>query len=295
MDFLKNLRGLISFEVLTKSVPITFIYIITGSLLSGAFMFFATLAGMGTFASSFLRNIGWAIILLSVMLSYAGIFIIDEDKSKSIIGAMKDSLKKTHYIAAVAFGTIFGFFIIALFQVLISMIGFIPYAGAYIIALLTIPFFIINFVCVIICLCVFIIAPPMIVKGKTLKETALDSLKIIQSKWAEVLLYIGLSGFIIFIFLIIVFVAARYAGGVTKSVQWNIVDVYSKGMSYITGKSSMTDMIDKIVPSPVMVYGQNALRMILSVSYGIIVSVIMSFILAVYLQFTSSFSKNLND
>lgn len=293
MDLLNKFENMISFKSLRKSVLILWVFLLAGGIILGLFILLAMLAGKDSFWGSLLQNIGYLIMLIAVLMAYAGVYKTSGGESEfKVRSIIFDTVKKAHFIAAIAAGIMVAFLVIVLAEAAVSMLGFIPYAGPFILTLLTIPYFLINFICTVVMVCVFFMAPPMVIEGKSLRDIAGETAAVIKDKWAQLLLFVMVSGFLLFLFVFIVFIISRYAGGITKAVQWNLDPLYTKTLKAAVSNSSIADLVGKIVPAgPKTLPALEVLKGMMGVFYGIIYSCIFSLLLAVYFHAASLFYK----
>ncbi|HNR88408.1 MAG TPA: hypothetical protein PKM65_08720 [Spirochaetota bacterium] len=294
-------------ENFKKSFKLTWLYSGIGLLIFLVFLSFSGLVQDRSFFYYFFQNAGMFLMFTLLLMAYAGVYRITkfpEDATKVTRTSIRETAKKAHIIVGTSITTVIVFFAVVMIEVGISSISMIPYAGPLIIALFTIPIFIINFACLLLAICVFAIVPPLVGEFDSVKEIFTELRHIIRHRWLNVIIYLIISLSILFLSMVVIYFLVRYATGVTKAVQWKINAAYPKLMNALTLKSYFTDLIYKITPQPdpadaLKRYGMDLfhyldiLRYIVSISYLAVLSFIASFPLAAYFNISSAFFKSI--
>jgi len=190
-------------------------------------------------------------------------------------------------------GSLLAVFITALVELIPVFLGYIPYAGPVIVALLSVPFFIINFAIILAVALIWIVAPPMVAEGTPLKKLPLDLFSLARRRGLVILAYAAIIIAVTGILFMPLLMAVRYSAGITRAVEWNIAPAYPQIFKSIMRPSYITDIITKIAPhtDPIAVlqeYGSNIfnymemLGNLLKVLYGIMMAAIVAFVGAVF-------------
>lgn len=285
---------------------ITWFYIGLGSALSLIFIMLAGNFQQNSFFYFFTQNFGIFIFFTSLLAGYSGVYraVNSGSATINIRASIKNSLKRSHYILAVSFMTVILFSSIVLIETGFSMISEIPYAGPAIMALLTAPIFILNIFIVVAAVCVFAVAPPIIGEAEGMKDVVSEIRILVGREWLNIVFYLLISLSLLTLGIILIVIIIRYAGGITKAVQWKIIAAYPSSMKHLIAGSYFSDVIYKIVPSAdsmsaIRQYGSDILnyfkiiKYIITLSLLLIISFAVSFPLAIYFSLSSVYFKKI--
>lgn len=291
-----------------KSFALTWLFVGAGIILLVSCNLIADVMPAKSYFSYFFKDAGIFLMITSLLMAFAGVYRVTALKNGEVI-AVRESLKsvaeKSHYILGISFGTLLIFLIVVLLEVGFSSVSHIPYAGPFIAAILTIPIFVINLLCLILTICIFAVVPPMVGEAQNIKDFLNELKIIIWKRGLNVVIYVIISLSILAVSMVIIFFIFKFSVGITKAVQWKINAAYPKIISKKFAQASfLTDLVYRITPRPDPVaafrkYGfklfdyLNMLKFIISLSYMIVISFIVSFPLSVYFNFSSSFFRRI--
>jgi hypothetical protein len=287
---LDDFRNVFTREKLTRDFLVTLACIASGIVLFVALMFLARIPGKGTDVFFLLQNLGYFFLFAGLFLGYAAVHRGNVFKDeKSIKPLLLETAKKAHIIMGVLLGSLLVVFIVALVELIPVLLGYIPYAGPVIVALLSVPLFIINFAVIIGVVLIWIILPPMAAEGTALKKMPVDFYKLVKRRGMVIIAYTAITILVTGILFMPVLMAIRYSAGITRAVEWNIAPAYPAIFKSIMRPSYITDVITKIVPrtDPIAIlqqYGSeifNYIEMLgtlLKILWGIMMSAVVAFI-----------------
>ncbi len=305
--FTKDIMESFTFERFKKSFLITWFYLMIGLIL---FLFFLILSGLipkESFFYYFLQNIGMFILFTSLLMSYAGVYRINQYENAAEVKTsviFRDVSRRSHYLLGVAFITLILIGVIIFIEVGITALSYIPYAGPVLIAVLTIPFLMINVACVIMAFCIFAVMPAVISASTSFKEGLKEMLYLIRNKWLNVIIYLVISLSFLFLSMLVVYYLVIYSVGITWALQWKINVAYPQVISNMAFKSYLVELIRGITPKPdpigaYQTYGQSVftfidiLRYCIAISYMFVFSFVVSFPFAAYFNISSRFFSNI--
>lgn len=285
---------------------ITWFYTGLGAVLALSFFILAGIFPKESLLFTLIHNLAIFIFFISLLAGYTGVYraVNSSSEKVSIRSSIKDSLGLSRYIAAVSFIMVLLFSAVVAIETLFSMVSMIPYAGASIMAILTAPIFLLNIFIVIISVCVFAVAPSVISDTDGLKNIILEIKNFIIRDWLKIIFYLLLSLTLLALGLVLILIVIRYAGGITKAVQWKIMIVYPSSVNNLISGSFFSDLIYRVVPSgnPMLAlqqYGENLatllkiIKHILEVSFILIITLTASFPLAVYFSISAVYFRKL--
>lgn len=288
MNF-EDFKNAFTREKLTRDFLVTLVGIICGIILFVALMFLGRIPGKGTDIFFLLQNLGYFFLFSGVFLGYAAIHRgnVHRDE-KSVKPLIIETVKKAPVILGILLGSLLAVFIVALVELIPVFLGYIPFAGPVIVALLSVPFFIINFSIILIVALVWIVAPPMIAEGTPLKKMPLDFYTLVRGRGLIILAYAAIIIVVTGILFMPLLMAVRYSAGITRAVEWNIAPAYPQIFKSIMRPSYITDIITKIAPrtdpiAALQEYGSDIFNYIemlgtlLKVLYGIMMAAIVAF------------------
>jgi hypothetical protein len=298
---LENFKNVFTREKLTRDFLATLACIGSGIALFVAMMLLAKLPGQGTNTFFLLQNLGYFFLVSGVFLGYAAVHrgnIFSGEKS--VKPMILETAKKAHILMGVLVASLVSIFIVALVELVPVFLGYIPYAGPVIVALLSVPFFIINFALIIAVVLIWIILPPMVAEGTAMKKMPFDFFELVRRRGLVILAYAALTVVVTGILFMPVLMAIRYSGGITRAVEWNIAPAYPAIFKSIMRPSYITDIITKIAPrtDPLAVlqqYGSEVfnyiemLGLLLKVLYGVMIAAIISFMSVIFSNLLSIF------
>lgn len=302
MDLQNEIKSVFNTNNFKKSFWVTFFCVLIGFLLLFLFIIIIRLIPKDSSFSYLLQNGGLIFLFISLLLAYSGVHRLNTFTNTYTKDILKDILRRSHYILAISFAIILFLIVVTSMEIGISFIGKIPYIGPGVILLLTIPFFIVNFLSLLIALCIIIITPNMIGEGQSFAEIIINFSELIKRKWLNVFIYITISLVYLIISLILIYYLVGYSVGVTKVLQWKISAAYPKLLNVVSADSLLTDFADKIIPGPDPInafkrYGFKIFDLMVIVRYTIgffyfvVFSLIISFPLALYFNISSIFYK----
>lgn len=265
-----------------------------GIILFIVFLFLGKIPGRGTDIYFLLQNLGYFFVVSGIFIGYAAIHRGNvHDEEKTIKPLIIETAKKTHILLGILLGSLLAVFIVALVELIPVFLGYIPYAGPVIVALLSVPLFIVNFVIILAVALIWIVAPPMVAEGTPLNRLPVDFFTLARRRGLIILAYAAVILVVTGILFMPLLMAVRYSAGITRAVEWNIAPAYPQIFKAIMRPSYITDVITKIAPrtDPISVlqeYGGNIFNYIqmlgnfLKVLYGIMMAAIVSFIGALF-------------
>ncbi len=310
MDFKFNFDNIFNSEHFKKSVWITFLFMSLGFLILFICLVLADQVTEKKSLFYFLfQNIGIISFFISLLIAYAGVHRINSNtigSDLSVKQAFTETIKKTHYIIMITLGVFLSICIVASIEFGVSYISNIPYAGPAIISLLTIPFFMLIFLSLILSLCFFILTPPMVSDGKSIKEIVKDFRGLIKTKGLYIIVYSIVSMIFFFFCLKMVYYIAGYSTGITKAMQWKINIAYPKLLDIVIKQSYLTDILGKIAPKTntmdaLQKYGLEILdyvailKYIIGFSYYAVYTFIFAIPFAAFFNITSNFYKKIKE
>lgn len=279
---------------LLRDVELCCVFLCIGVVLLMAFLYGASFADRGGSLYFYLQNAGVFFLFLFLSMTYAGIHRGNIDlEDRTLRPALLFTLSRAHIIAGLIAGVLVAVLLVACAELLVSLVGYIPYAGPVIVALLSLPLFFINLVVVTAVVLLLIVAPPMIGEGVPLKKMAADIPSLLLKRWVIILGYGFVSLLSILVLFAPVLMLARISVGINRSVQWSISKIYSTEIfGAIIRNSYVTDIVGKIAPRPTEIqalneYGQGMisystiLLIILIIMYTIAMAVIVSFFVSI--------------
>lgn len=285
---------------ITQVFTITWFFIVLGSALSLIFILMAESFNKSGFFYFFLQNFGIFIFFISLLAGFSGVYRVVNSTSSEIKirDSIRDSLKRSRYIIAVSFMTVILFSSVVLIETGISMVSEIPFAGPAIIALFTAPFFILNIFIVVTAVCVLAVVSPVTGEVDGVKNIVSEISGLIKREWLNIVLYLLLTFSILVLGVILMVLVIRYAGGITKAVQWKIFLAYPPSMKNLVSVSYFSEVIGRIVPASnpmeaLQQYGNDLpgylkiIKYIITVSFMLVFSLLATFPFAIYFSFSS--------
>lgn len=286
-------------EKFTRDFLVMMINLVCGIILFIGFMLLGKIPGRGTQLFFLLQNLGYFFLLSSIFIGYAAVHrgnVFHEEKSVKPL--IRGTAQKSPVILGILLGSLLAVFIIALVELIPVFLGYIPFAGPVIVALLSVPFFIINFLIILTVVLIWIIAPPMVAEGTPLKKLPLDFFTLVRRRGLIILAYAAIIIVVTGILFMPLLMAVRYSAGITRAVEWNIAPAYPQIFKSIMRPSYITDIITKIAPhtdpiAALQEYGSNIFNYIemlgnlLKVLYGIMMAAIVSFMGALFFNLLS--------
>jgi len=296
----------LSSEKFLQVFVITWFFIVLGSILSLIFILIAGSFQKSSFLYSFMQNSGIFIFLTALLTAYSGVYRTVNSTSgvMKIRESIRDSLKRSRYVFAVSLITAALFLSVVLLEAGISMISVIPYAGPAIMALLTAPVFVLNIFIVTAAVCVLAAVSPVAGEVDGVKNIAVEIMALVKREWLNIVFYLLVTISLLILGIILIILVTRYAGGITKAVQWEIVPAYPPSMKNLVSASYFSEVVNKIVPASnpmaaLQQYGVDLpdylrlIKHIVAGSFVLVLSFLVSFPLAAYFSFSSAYFKKL--
>jgi hypothetical protein len=209
-------------------------------------------------------------------------------------------LKNFHRFILASFAiTGFAFHVIAL-TITLSLLGLVPKVGQLLVSLTTIPVFALNFTGILLALCLFIIAPALVMDIRPGIASLTRARDLIRDHWLVMTIYLLVSLSLLALVTVGIFYIAGHAAGISRAVQWNIGGQYPRIVDALAMKSFFSDIATSIAPAVEkmglaaaynlgpMTYGQ-LVTYILAGSYMTLGSILLALPLAVYFWVTSHF------
>ncbi len=292
------------FENFKKSFKLTWLYT---AIAVAVFLVFVLLSGLvpqRSFFYYFLQNVGIFLAFTALLASYAGVYRITtfpEGSTKVTRQSIRHTARRFHYMLGLALAMVVLFMIIVFIEVGITAISYIPYAGPAITTLLTIPLFLVNFACLLLAVCLFVIAPPLVAESQDMKEVIQELKLLLRSKWINLVVYMIISLAILFLSMQIIYYITRYAVGITKAAQWKLQFAYPDMVNKMGARSSVSDIITMLAPAGAM-QSQAAgmprefvsfLKGLVGLGYLAVFTFIAAFPLAAYFNVSSEYFKSI--
>ncbi|HOW84208.1 MAG TPA: hypothetical protein PK573_16715 [Spirochaetota bacterium] len=285
-----------------KIYGLTWIFVSAGLVLYALFVFIAFQTQPKGFVYYLLQNIGIFMFVASLMTGYLSVSIITpgSDSGSSILTTMKTAVKKTHYMLSASLAGVFLVTIMVVIEGLVAFLGSIDKAGPILLGLLTIPFFIANFGCIVFALCVILAAAPCAVNSTDMRGFIGGMKRLYRERLLSILVYAVISLSVLMLGIMVLYYFSGHAIGITRAVQFNIDKFYPKFLAGTGMKSFFTDIAVKIPPQNEMIgimgsyqlglmtYGQ-LITVIVTASYAVLFTLLIAFPLSVYFRVTSLF------
>ena len=295
---LDDFKKVFTREKLAKDFLVTLVCLACGILLFVAMLFLANVWGPGADLFFLFQNLGYFFLVSGIFLAYAAVHRGNVHGDKSIKPMLLETAKKSHIIVGALLASLLVIFIAALVELVPVLLGYIPYAGPALVALLSVPIFIVNFAVMFGVVLIWIILPPMVVEGTPLKKMPLDFFTLVRRRGIFIIIYATVIALAVGIIFMPVLMAIRYSAGITRTVEWNIAPAYPAIFKSIMRPSYITDVITKIVPktdpiAALQQYGSeifNYIEMLgsfLKVLWGIMMAAIVAFIGAIFANLMS--------
>lgn len=303
---LDQLKKYFTREKMIRDAIVTFICLLAGFLGLLAFFLLALIPDKGGSVYHLLDNLGIFCFFSGAILGYCTIHRENTGAGEhSVRSLLAATAGQAHIIIGILLASILLLFIAAFAELVLSLFGYIPYAGPVIVALLSVPLFAINAALIAALVLVWVAVPPMVVEGAPLKRLPFDFLTLSKKKGLVIFGYTIVSILVFAAIMGALLMIIRYAAGITRSVQWNISPAYPSVFKAIIRPSYVTDIIGKVAPqtdpiAALQQYGTeifNYVQMLgnlLKLLYGIMLAVLVSFFLAMFfnvLSFFHTFTK----
>ncbi len=288
-------------EKIKRDSLVSFIFICAGLILFALMFLLAGLAQRGGEIYHLLQNLGLFFLFASTVLVYAAIHRGNVASGVQTVRSLTmDTAKQAPAVIGILIGSIAAVFIASMAELVLSLFGYIPYAGPVIMALLSLPLFIINFVMIAALVMIWIVLPTMIGEGVAIKKMPVDFFTLMRKRG---LIIFGYTMITIVVFVILfggVLIVIRYATGITRAVQWNIAPAYPPMFKSIIRLSYFTEVIAGIAPrtdpiAALQQYGSSIFNYIdmlgslLKVIYGAALAAIVAFVLSIFFNVLSFF------
>lgn len=294
-----ELKKCFNMESLKRNALISLIFMFSGMILLVMLFALSFLADGSGDLRYFFQNMGFFFLFASLLMIYTAVH-----RANSMPGAhtvrslITYTLHRAHIIAGVLLGSVLAIFIMALAELVLSLFGYIPYAGPVIVALLSLLLFAINFALILTVLFIWVTLPPMIGEDSGLKQIPGDFLVLAKKRGAAIIGYTLVTLAVMTILLGMILVVIRYATGITRAVQWSISPAYPDIFKLITRPSYISDIVGFITPrtdplSALRQYGSGIFDYIglignlLKIVYGIMIAAILSFVFSIFFNILS--------
>ncbi len=283
-----------------QSFKLTWLFTCIGILVYFLFFLLSTLTPSGSYFYFFLNSTGIFLMFTTLLMAYSGVYQITtapNDSDDLTRNAIRETLKRGPVIMGIAFVTVILITLIVLIEVGLSVISNIPYAGPVLMALLTIPVFLVNFACLLVAVMVFALTPPLVAEAKTMRDIFIEIKISIMERWINVLMFVFISLAIFIVSVYVLHYLVKIAIGITMAVQWKVQAGYPPAIRSFTLTSYFTDLVRQIVPSISSASGytdlgdvfNSIIRYIITLSYAVLISFLISFPLTIYLNSSSVF------
>ncbi|HNW27135.1 MAG TPA: hypothetical protein PKN50_01555 [Spirochaetota bacterium] len=286
-------------EKIKRNSLVTFIFIIAGLVLFTLMFIIAALFQRGGSIYHLLQNLGIFFVFTGIVLAYAAVHRGNVSPGdQSVRSLAMDTAKQAPIVTGILLCSVIAIFIVALVELILSLFGYIPYAGPVIVALLSLPLFAVNFAVIAAVVMIWMVLPPMVGEGTDFRKMPLAFLTLMKRRGLIIFSYTMIT---IVLFVIIfggVLIVIRYATGITRAVQWNIAPAYPSVFKAIISSSYITDVVSIIAPrtdpiSALREYGSSIFNYIemlgtlLKVIYGVTMAAIVSFFLGIFFNILS--------
>ena len=283
-----------------QSFRVTWLFSCIGILVYFLFFLLSTLIPSGTYFYYFLNSTGIFLMFTTLLMAYSGVYQITtapDDAGDLTRNAIRETLKRGPVIMGISFVTLALVTILVLFEVGLSVISNIPYAGPVLMALLTIPLFLVNFAFLLIAVMVFALTPPLVAEAKTLRDVFIEIKISIMERWINVLMFVCISLAIFIVSVYVLHYLVKIAIGITMAVQWKVNAGYPPAIQAFTLTSYFTDLARQLVSGMSISSGygdmgeifNTIIRYIITLSYVMLISLLISFPLTIYLNSSSIF------
>jgi hypothetical protein len=288
-------------DKLVRDAIVSCICLLAGIIVMVVFYLLAMIADRDSAVYFLLHNLGIFFLFTSVILIYCAIHRENTVSGEHTVRSLLISTaRQAHIIAGILLASILALFAAAFAELVLSLFGYIPYAGPALMGLLSVPLFAVNVILVAAVVLIWISVPPMVVEGAPLKRLPMDFFTLTKKRGLAIFGYTMLSILALALALGTLLVIIRYAAGITRAVQWNISPAYPSIFKWIMRPSYITDIIGKIAPKtdPIEAlrqYGTDIfdyarmLGMLLQVLYGAALAAVMSFFLSMFFNMMSYF------
>jgi hypothetical protein len=290
---LDDFKKVFTREKLTRDFLVTLACLACGIVLFVGMLLLGKVPGPGGDLFFLFQNLGYFFLVAGIFLAYAAVHRGNVFADTSIKPMLIETAKKAHVIVGILLASLIAIFLVALVELIPIFLGYIPYAGPVLVALLSVPLFIINFAVMISVMLIWIILPPMAVEGTALKKMPFDFFELLKRRGMIIIAYTAFIILVVGILFMPVLMAVRYSAGITRAIEWNIAPAYPSIFKSIMRPSYITDVITKIVPKtdPIAVLQQygteifNYIEMLgslLKVLWGIMITAIVAFLGAIF-------------
>jgi len=268
--------------------------------------FLSNLISKNSYSYYACQNTGIFIFFYFFLLAYTSLAQNSDNNEDKIFKRIKVTLKKTPQILALFIISFIIFLLILGLEVGFSFMAHLPYAGAVIVALATIPFFLINGLAIYSLLTILLVSPVLISKINNLKLASNEILNILKNKKLEILLFFLISLPLLILSLYFTLIFFRYTAGLIKAIHWKIALTYPKEMNHFLASSFFADLIKMITPrvdslAEFKLYGFkifsyiDSLRYLISFSYIFLFSFVLSWPLTFYFKICLLFVERIKE
>ncbi len=295
----EEIKKYVSKEKMIRDTLVSFIILCAGLILFTAMFLVAGLAQQGGDIYHLFQNLGLFFLFASIALIYAAVHRSNATPGDhSVRSLVLDTGKQAPVLIGILLGSIAALFMAALVELVPTLFGYIPYAGPVIVALLSLPIFLVNFALIAALVMIWIVVQAMVGEGVAVKKMPMDFFTLMKRRG---LVIFGSTMIALAVSVIVfggVLMVIRYATGITRAVQWNIAPAYPGVFRSIIRPSYITDVVARIAPAtdPIAALQQygtsifNYIEMLgtlLKVIYGTALAAIASFVLGLFFNVMS--------
>lgn len=303
MRIFDEVARLMAINNFKKSFILTWFYLMIGFAFLGLFIVISELFFQNrSFGEYLIKNIGFLFLLVSLLTAYSAVYYtnyLTEGTGKGkrpFLFSIKLAPKQFLLVLII----LFLISLVMMIQFGLSYVGKIPYAGYILVALLTIPYFLMNFLAIIIGFSLFLIIPPVIAEGVKIKNFYSEMKSIVKKEGAHLFQYLIISLTTLVLGLVIIYFIFSYAAGMTFASQSQLMGIIPPQLLKISSNWYLTDIINglgqikPIAASTLRSYGSGyvtGLQFTMLGCYFILGTFILAFPLAAYFSISSIFYK----
>jgi len=253
------------------------------------------------------QNLGLLLALSSVLAGFSAVYKTktSQSENETLVSLISYICKKSHLIIGTIILMSALLYLVVFLQSALAFLGMISYAGPVLMSLFGGIFYLCNIFLVMFFMVLISILPPILLRSASFSDLRKNILPIVKKHWLDVILYLLVSISTFILSVTIIYYIARYALGITQTIQWKINAAYPRNISSLALSSFAVDIIRKITPSPdpigaFMDYGSrifdyvDIIKAVVSISYALVASVLLSFPLAIYFRISSLFYKRID-
>lgn len=304
--FQELIRGF-KFGVLKKSFLLTWIFLLFAMILFTAAVFISSYVPAESVIRTIVQSMGLLLALSSLLAAFSAVYktAMSPSENETLFSMVVFIGKKSYFIIGTVLILSAALYLIVFLQSALSLLAMIPYAGPVLMSLLAGIFYLCNILLILLFASVAALLPPIVLRSGSFADLRRNLLPVLKNHWLDVLLYLVISISSFILAMTIIYYIARYALGITAAIQWKINAAYPHAISTLSLGSFATDIIRKITPSPdpigaFMDYGSrifdyvDMIKVVVTLSYALVASILISFPLTIYLRITSLFYQRID-